>query len=74
MADYKVTIGLEVHAELKTHTKLFCNSKNDPDEGEPNVNICPVCMGHPGVLPVLNREAVRHILRVGAAVGGMFAD
>ncbi|MFA6338961.1 MAG: Asp-tRNA(Asn)/Glu-tRNA(Gln) amidotransferase subunit GatB [Candidatus Paceibacterota bacterium] len=74
MKDYKTTIGLEIHAELKTKTKMFCNSKNDPDEDKPNVNICPVCMGHPGTLPVVNKEAVRHVLRVGVAVGGKIAD
>lgn len=74
MAVYKPTIGLEIHAELKTRTKMFCNSKNDPDEKRPNVNICPVCMGHPGTLPVINKEAVRQVLRVGAALGGELAD
>ncbi|HVS79438.1 MAG TPA: Asp-tRNA(Asn)/Glu-tRNA(Gln) amidotransferase subunit GatB [Candidatus Paceibacterota bacterium] len=71
---YKLTVGLEIHAELKTSTKMFCDSKNDPDEERPNVNICPVCMGHPGTLPVINREAVRHVLRMGTAVGGKIAD
>ncbi len=72
--DYLLTIGLEVHAELKTVTKMFCRCKNDPDEKRPNMNICPVCMAHPGTLPVINKEAVRHILRMGAAVGGKQAD
>ncbi|MDD5356566.1 MAG: Asp-tRNA(Asn)/Glu-tRNA(Gln) amidotransferase subunit GatB [Candidatus Pacebacteria bacterium] len=71
---YYTTVGLEVHAELKTQTKMFCNSKNDPDEERPNVNICPVCMGHPGTLPVVNKEAVKHVLKVGVAVGGELAD
>ena len=53
--EYKVTIGMEVHAELKTVTKMFCNSKNDPDETRPDVNICSVCLAHPGTLPVINR-------------------
>lgn len=74
MTEYKPTIGLEIHAELKTQTKMFCNSKNDPDEKRPNVNVCPVCMGHPGTLPVINKEAVKHVLRVGVAVGGELAD
>jgi aspartyl-tRNA(Asn)/glutamyl-tRNA(Gln) amidotransferase subunit B len=72
--EYEVTIGLEVHAELKTATKMFCNSKNDPDEERPNVNVCPVCMAHPGSLPVINREAVRQVLRVGTALGSKLAD
>ena len=74
MKDYKLTVGLEIHAELKTKTKMFCDSKNDPDEKRPNVNICPICMGHPGTLPVINKEAVKHVLKVGVAVGGMIAD
>ena len=71
---YIPTIGLEIHAELKTRTKMFCDSRNDPDEKRPNVNVCPVCLAHPGTLPVINREAVRHVLRVGAALGGTLAD
>ncbi len=74
MSAYKPTIGLEVHAELKTRTKMFCSSRNDPDEKEPNVHICPICMAHPGTLPTANKEAVRHVLRVGAALGGTLAD
>ncbi len=74
MSGYIPTIGLEIHAELKTNTKMFCSSRNDPDEARPNVNVCPVCMAHPGTLPVVNREAVWHVLRVGAAVGGTLAD
>ncbi len=71
---YFPTIGLEVHAELKTKTKMFCDSANNPDESRPNVNVCPVCMAHPGTLPVINQEAVRHILRIGAAIKGQSAD
>ncbi|MCK9345013.1 MAG: Asp-tRNA(Asn)/Glu-tRNA(Gln) amidotransferase subunit GatB [Candidatus Pacebacteria bacterium] len=71
---YKLTVGLEVHAELKTKTKMFCNSANDPFNSEPNVNICPVCMAHPGTLPVINKQAVRHVLRVGTALGSNLAD
>ncbi|MBI5138697.1 MAG: Asp-tRNA(Asn)/Glu-tRNA(Gln) amidotransferase subunit GatB [Candidatus Vogelbacteria bacterium] len=74
MPEYTPTIGLEIHAELKTLTKMFCNSKNDPDEKRPNVNICPVCMAHPGTLPVINKAAVRHMIRIGLAVGGTIAD
>ena len=71
---YKLTVGLEIHAELKTRTKMFCNSANDPFNSQPNVNICPVCMAHPGTLPVINKQAVKHVLKVGAAVGGTLAD
>ncbi len=74
MIEYEATIGLEIHAELKTATKMFCRSKNDPDETRPNVNICPVCLAHPGTLPVINHDAVRHVLRVGIALGSTLAD
>ena len=70
---YKPVIGLEIHAELHTLTKMFCACKNDADETRPNVNICPVCMAHPGTLPVINKKAVEHVLRVGTAVGGTLA-
>ncbi|MDO8594479.1 MAG: Asp-tRNA(Asn)/Glu-tRNA(Gln) amidotransferase subunit GatB [bacterium] len=73
-SDYMLTVGLEVHAELKTRTKMFCDSKNDPDESRPNVNICPICMGHPGTLPSMNKEAVKHVLKVGLALGGTICD
>jgi aspartyl-tRNA(Asn)/glutamyl-tRNA(Gln) amidotransferase subunit B len=53
---------------------MFCDSKNDPDEKQPNWNVCPVCMAHPGTLPTINREAVKHVLKVGVAVGGRLAD
>lgn len=71
---YEPTIGLEIHAELRTATKMFCCSKNDADEARPNVNICPVCMAHPGTLPVINRAAVRQVLRVGLALNATLAD
>ncbi|MEK7107648.1 MAG: Asp-tRNA(Asn)/Glu-tRNA(Gln) amidotransferase subunit GatB [Patescibacteria group bacterium] len=71
---YFPTIGLEIHAELKTATKMFCNSKNNPDEAQPNVNVCPICLGHPGTLPVVNKEATKHVLKVGLALDGRLAD
>ncbi len=71
---YRPTIGLEIHAELKTQTKMFCACLNDPDEKQPNVNICPVCMAHPGALPVINKEAVKKVLLVGKALTAEFAD
>jgi aspartyl-tRNA(Asn)/glutamyl-tRNA(Gln) amidotransferase subunit B len=71
---YVSTIGLEIHAELKTKTKMFCDSPNDPDETRPNVNVCPICMGHPGTLPTLNKEAIKHVLKIGYAIDGQIAD
>jgi aspartyl-tRNA(Asn)/glutamyl-tRNA(Gln) amidotransferase subunit B len=74
MKDYRMTIGLEIHAELKTHTKMFCGCINSPDEKSPNVNICPICMGYPGTLPVINKSAVKKVLLVGTALGSELAD
>lgn len=74
MSAYRPTIGLEVHAELHTRTKMFCACKNDADETRPNVNVCPVCLAHPGTLPNANYEAVHQVLRVGTALGGRLAD
>ncbi len=70
MDKYILTVGLEIHAELATKSKMWCGCKNDPDETRPNVNICPVCMAHPGTLPVINKEAVKKVVQVGTALGG----
>ncbi len=72
--EYKVTVGLEIHAELKTKTKMFCACENDPDARQPNANICPVCMAHPGTLPSINKDAVHKVLMVGQALGSTLAD
>jgi len=66
--DWEMVIGLEVHAELDTRTKLFCGCRNEFGE-EPNTNICPVCLGLPGSLPVLNKGAVRLAMALGRALG-----
>ncbi len=65
--EWELVVGLEVHCELKTATKLFCGCRNAFGD-EPNVNICPVCLGLPGSLPVLNEEAVELAMRIGAAL------
>ncbi|MGE4555294.1 MAG: Asp-tRNA(Asn)/Glu-tRNA(Gln) amidotransferase subunit GatB [Desulfovibrionaceae bacterium] len=67
MPDYEPVIGLEVHAQLKTKTKIFCScSTNFGDE--PNTNVCPVCAGMPGVLPVLNKKVLEFSVKTGLAV------
>ncbi len=71
---YITTIGLEVHAELHTASKMWCGCKNDPTEKRPNQNICEVCMAHPGTLPVANKEAIKKVVTVGCAVGANIAD
>lgn len=67
---YFPVIGMEVHAELKTKSKMFCACKNGLGlETEPNVNICPVCTAQPGTLPVPNAQAIESVQRVGLALG-----
>ena len=65
---YQPKIGLEVHVELDTKTKMFCSCLNDPNERHPNMNICPICTAQPGVLPVINKEAVRKTIKTGLAL------
>lgn len=67
--NYEAVIGLEVHAQLSTVTKMFCRCVNDPFQSEPNANICPVCVGLPGALPVANEQAVAFTIMVGLATG-----
>ena len=68
MSNYIPTIGLEIHVELKTKTKMFCGCLNDPDEKYPNINVCPICLGHPGTLPTINKKAVEAVLKLGLAL------
>src|SRR3989344_2690783 len=65
---YKPTIGLEIHIELKTDSKMFCSCFNNFDKKNPNSLVCPTCMGHPGTLPVINKEAVRKVIKTGLAL------
>ncbi|HYZ99250.1 MAG TPA: Asp-tRNA(Asn)/Glu-tRNA(Gln) amidotransferase subunit GatB [Acidimicrobiales bacterium] len=65
--DWEIVVGLEVHAELATRTKLFCGCPNRFGD-EPNTNVCPVCLGLPGSLPVLNEQAVALAMRLGRAL------
>jgi aspartyl-tRNA(Asn)/glutamyl-tRNA(Gln) amidotransferase subunit B len=64
---YEPVIGLEVHAQLKTKTKIFCGCPTDFG-GTPNAHVCPVCLGMPGVLPVLNRKTVEFAIKTGLAL------
>jgi aspartyl-tRNA(Asn)/glutamyl-tRNA(Gln) amidotransferase subunit B len=67
-ADFEPVVGLEVHAQLLTRTKIFC-ACSTAFGARPNSNVCPVCLGLPGSLPVLNEEAVRMAVRIGLALG-----
>jgi aspartyl-tRNA(Asn)/glutamyl-tRNA(Gln) amidotransferase subunit B len=73
--EYEPTIGLEIHVELKTKSKMFCDCANAFGlEKEPNVNICPVCTGQPGVLPVINEEALKMALKTGLALNAKIPE
>src|SRR2546421_12584578 len=65
---FEPVIGLEVHVQIKTNSKLFCSCETDFGAA-PNSHVCPVCTGQPGVLPVLNKKAVEGIAKVGFAFG-----
>lgn len=67
--ELEVIIGLEIHAQLSTKTKLFCSCDNDAFGAKPNTRVCPVCMGFPGMLPVLNHEALHKGVKGAAALG-----
>src|SRR3989338_3514732 len=81
--DYEPVIGLEIHVQLKTESKLFCSSPNDAGAPrnrwdskilEPNTNICEVCTGQPGALPRLNLEALKKAITVGLALNCEIAE
>ncbi|MFI5255545.1 MAG: Asp-tRNA(Asn)/Glu-tRNA(Gln) amidotransferase GatCAB subunit B, partial [Candidatus Limnocylindrales bacterium] len=70
VAGYEAVIGIEIHVQLKTASKMFCGCSTDITDAAPNSRTCPVCLGLPGTLPVINRRAVELVLATGAAIGG----
>jgi aspartyl-tRNA(Asn)/glutamyl-tRNA(Gln) amidotransferase subunit B len=70
---WEAVIGLEIHVQLNTHTKMFCGCEVTFGES-PNTHVCPVCLGHPGVLPVTNEKAIEYATRIGLALGCRIAE
>ena len=71
---YYPVIGLEIHVQLNSKTKLFCSCLNEYAPDEPNKNICPFCTGQPGALPVLNKACVEKAIRLGVAISGKIPE
>jgi len=71
---YQPAIGLEIHVELNTKSKMFCACKNNSEEKTPNLNICPVCLGHPGTLPVINKDALEKVIKTGLALNCQISE
>lgn len=67
--EYEVVVGMEIHFEIKTKSKMFCSCTNNPEETVPNKNVCPICMGHPGTLPTINKQAIESVIKAGLALG-----
>ena len=65
---YEAVIGIEVHCQLRTESKMFCACSTAYDGAPPNTHVCPVCLGLPGALPVINKRAVEHVLTTGLAI------
>ena len=68
MPEFETVIGLEVHSQLLTQSKMFCSCESDYQNSSPNTRTCPVCMGMPGVLPVINRKAIELVIKTGLAL------
>ena len=67
--EFRTVIGLEVHAQVLTRSKMFCRCSADYSSAPPNTHVCPVCMGLPGALPVINKAAIESVIRTGLALG-----
>src|SRR3989337_1503326 len=72
--DFETVIGLEVHAQLSTLSKMFCGCSTDYASAPPNTHVCPVCLGLPGVLPVINRQAVEFTIMTALALNCTIAE
>ena len=72
--DFETVIGLEVHAQLLTRSKMFCRCSADYASAPPNTHVCPVCLGMPGVLPAINRQAVEYTIITALALHCTISD
>src|SRR5215469_1191109 len=72
--EYEAVIGLEVHAQLLTESKMFCPCRADYASAPPNTSVCPICMGYPGVLPVINEQAIDYIIMTALALNCEIPD
>ncbi|OGD56240.1 glutaminyl-tRNA synthase (glutamine-hydrolyzing) subunit B [Candidatus Berkelbacteria bacterium RBG_13_40_8] len=72
--NFKTVIGLEIHVQLKTKSKMFCGCDNNAESAEPNTLVCPVCLGLPGVLPVANKQAIEWVIKTGLALNCEIAE
>jgi aspartyl-tRNA(Asn)/glutamyl-tRNA(Gln) amidotransferase subunit B len=66
--EYEVVVGMEIHFEIKTASKMFCSCPNNPEEPVPNKNVCPICTGQPGTLPTINKKAIESVIKAGLAM------
>src|SRR3989344_1697746 len=71
---FKTIIGLEIHSQLDTESKMFCACDNDSEGAGPNTNICPICLGHPGVLPVPNKKALKLAVQTAKALNCQISE
>ena len=72
--EYEIVIGLEVHVQLRTESKMFCSCSAQYQGSAPNTHVCPICLGMPGVLPTINKRAVEHTIATGLALDCSIAE
>ena len=73
-SEWEAIIGLEVHAQLMTRSKMFCGCPSDYQSSDPNTRVCPVCIAMPGSLPVINQQAVEFVIMTGLALNCSIAE